>query len=149
MKYAIPLLTFLLLPAASQAAEPTGSIRLCREVDLVEPAQTNLNKAYIRLPAAVLLGDFGGRDDPLAEHRWDLEIILLKPVEMRPGVRCVTVPGIISPLSSVRSVSPKDNRDLEIEGIAKPDGNLNADIDLPESWDWTTSIHGTVEQEFR
>ena len=120
-------------------------VRLCRDTNLVGPAQRELNQADIHLPAAVVLGDFGRPGESIG----DLEIILQTPVVMGPGVGCVVVAGTISPLSEVRSVSPQDGRKLEIEGIAKPDGNLNVDIDLPKSWIWATDIHGTVERQFK
>lgn len=144
----IIVLGLLLTPAL--AAEPAGTIKVCRETDLVEPAQTNLNEAYIRLPTGLQLDDYGAQEDPdPLEHRWPLTIITLKPLEMRPHVQCVVVPAIISPLSRVRSVSLKDHRDLEIVGVGTPDGKMISDPDLPPSWDWTSSLHITVEREFR
>jgi hypothetical protein len=136
------------LPGILCATEPTGTVKLCRETDLVEPAQTSLNAAYIRLPTGLLLDDYGALKDPSPlEHRWPLTIITLKPVEMRPHVQCVTVPAIISPLSRVRSVSPADHRYLEIVGVTKGDGN--DDPTAPALAGWFNSVHATVAREFR
>src|ERR1700704_4351699 len=122
MKHLGLIIMFGLLSTAAGAAEPAGMIRLCREVDLIEPAQTNLDGAYIRLPTGLLLDDYGAQEDPdPLEHRWPLTIITLKPVEIRPHVQCAVVPAIISPLSRVRSISPADHRYLEIVGVTEGD----------------------------
>jgi hypothetical protein len=75
--------------ACALAADPSGAIRFCRETDLVEPAQTELNRTHLRLPSGLMLDDYGQQDDPdLWEHRWPLTIITLKPVDMPPHVKC-------------------------------------------------------------
>jgi hypothetical protein len=136
--------------APAAASEPTGMVKFCREADLVESAQRKLDAAYIRLPAGLLLEDYGPEIDPdPLTHRWPLTIITLKPIEMAPHIRCVVIPAIISPLSPVRSVAPADHRYLEIVGLATPDGREQSDPNLPPSWDWTPNIHSTVASEFK
>jgi hypothetical protein len=135
------------LPGIVRAAEPTGTVKLCRETDLDDEHQTSLNATYIRLPPGLLLDDYGTQEDPSVLDRWPLTIITLKPSEMRPHVQCVTVPAVISPLSRVRSVSPADHRYLEIVGVTKGDGN--DDPTAPPLPDVFNSVHAAVAREFR
>ncbi|MDE2162924.1 MAG: hypothetical protein KGJ53_07155 [Alphaproteobacteria bacterium] len=132
----------------AQAAPPQGTLKLCREADLVDDAQRRLDSAHIRLPTALFLDDFGRADDPDFDHRWPLTIITLKPADMPPHVRCVIIPAIISPMSKVQSVAPSDHRVLEIDAVGTLDGKVDNDPDLPPSWDWTPNIHATVSTNF-
>lgn len=138
-------------PVATGAwgAPPEGTVKFCREAGLVDDAQRKLDNAYVRLPTGLFLDDFGHVGDPDLDHRWPLTVITLKPVEMPPHVRCVIVPAEISPLSKVQSVAPNDGRDLEITAVGTLDGKEDDDPNLPQSWDWASNIHATVNSRFR
>ena len=138
-------------PSTSTAARPRGAVELCKETDLVEPAQTKLTRADINLPNFLILDDFGVIDDPASslENKWALTIMTVKPVRIPSGARCTVVPAVISPLSQVRSVAPKDHRDLEITALGTATGEVTTNVTLPPSWDWTTNIHDRVAQEFK
>lgn len=141
-------LILLALPAHAIAA-PHGSVRLCRDTELVEPAQRQFDNTDIRLPTNLLLDDFGTVDNPdcCGTRKWPLTIITQKPTELPPHMRCVTVPAIISPLSCVRSVAPSDNRDLEIVGVTSGDGNDDPNAPpLPGGFE---QIHATIAKEFK
>jgi hypothetical protein len=120
----------ILLIAAPSRAEQVGAVRICRQTDLPEPAQSRIDNMHVRLPALLWLQDWGIIGDPAsADHHWPLSIVTLRPVELPPSVKCATVPARISPDSRVKTVSPRDRRYLEIEGIAKPDGRFDRDPD--------------------
>ncbi len=130
---------------------PKGAVQFCKETDLVEPAQTKLTRADIRLPNFLILDDFGEIDNPASsyENKWALTIMTVKPLRIAPGARCAVIPAVISPLSQVRTVSPKDHRDLEITAVGTAIGEVTTNVNLPPSWDWTPNIHAQVAQEFK
>jgi hypothetical protein len=143
------ILTAVLFLSATQAsAAPIGAVRLCRDQELIEPAQKELNNADIRLPTNLLLDDFGPVDDPhWYDHRWPLTIITLKPVEMPPRVKCIVVPAIISPLSKIQTVAPSDRRNFGVVGVTAGDGNDDPTAPpIPEGFE---NLHATVVQEFK
>jgi len=148
--YVTTMAICVLLAASETVAAPAkGTIKLCRESGLVTEAQRKLDAADIRLPAGLFLDDFGRVGEPDLDRRWPLTVITLGPVEMRPHLRCVIMPAIISPLSKVQSVAPSDTRDLEITAVGALDGKEDDDPNLPPSWDRTSNIHATVNTTFQ
>lgn len=114
-----------------------GALKFCRKQDLVPGVQKVVNGERVQLPANAAFEDFGTENDIAAAYdrakRWALEIRLLKPLDLRPGQACATIPAGIAPESKIRQVSPADKRHLEFRGFIKPDGSDDTEFKAPNA----------------
>lgn len=136
----IIILTFGIAVAAGWSGGPAlakGSLKFCRKQDLVPGVQKVVNGERVRLPANAAFEDFGTENDIAAAYdrakRWPLEIRLLKPLDLRPGQTCATIPAGIAPQSKIRQVSPADKRHLEFRGFISSDGSDDTAFKAPQS----------------
>jgi hypothetical protein len=114
-----------------------GALKFCRKQNQVPGVQKVVDGERIRLPANAAFEDFGTETDIAAAYdrakRWPLEIRLLKPLDLKPGQVCATIPAGIAPQSKIRQVSPADRRHLEFRGFIASDGSDDTAFKAPNS----------------
>lgn len=130
---ALPL---LLLPLAAQAADPAGTIEICR----LHAAGDRHEGKDIPIPSGAVFGDSGELKD--GDHigiYWPLWIATTQPLTLAAGDKCITGPAKILRNLDKHKLHAADHR------LFVPSGTATSTEEWPGNYD----VGATVASDFK